>query len=250
MKYYYVYRITNIEKSIHYYGTRTSLMLPKEDLGKHYFSSSSDKDFIKQQKLYPENFKYKIVYIFSNRKNALELEIKLHTKFNVGINESFYNRSKQTSTGWDTTGIKFSDKINKSKGRKGTKRSKETIEKIKKTKLKNPFVHSNETKELLRELGKKGKGSKVSEEGKRNMSNARKGKGASSALLLGIFNNDGKLIFECNGNIDEICKENNMPAGQFRSSYRLNRKVYSGRGSLAQAKEEHKKYHNWYTKII
>jgi len=35
----------------------------------------------------------------------MELEIKFHAKFNVGVNESFYNRAKQTSTGFDRTGI-------------------------------------------------------------------------------------------------------------------------------------------------
>ncbi len=75
-----------------------------EDIGIHYFSSSSDKDFINEQKLNPTSFKYKIVGIFETREQAIKLEIKLHKKFDVGINESFYNKAKQTSIGFDATG--------------------------------------------------------------------------------------------------------------------------------------------------
>lgn len=104
MKYHYTYRITNIVEHKHYYGTRSSKVKPENDLGVKYFSSSKDIDFIKDQKKNPRNYKYKIIKISKTRKEAIELEIKLHNKFNVGVNESFYNRCKQTSSGWDTTG--------------------------------------------------------------------------------------------------------------------------------------------------
>lgn len=100
---HYTYRITNVIQNKHYYGVRTSDN-PAKDLGIKYFSSSKDKDFIKDQKQNPQNYKYKIIRTYKTRKEAIRLEIKLHNKFNVGVNESFYNRSKQTSTGWDTTG--------------------------------------------------------------------------------------------------------------------------------------------------
>ena len=46
----------------------------------------------------------------------MKLEIKLHNKFNVGVNESFYNKVKQTSTGFDTTGrVRTEDEIKKRK---------------------------------------------------------------------------------------------------------------------------------------
>ena len=100
---HYTYRITNIVDNKHYYGVRSSID-PSKDLGIKYFSSSKDKNFIKDQKENPHKYKYKIIRIYNTRKEAIELEIKLHTKFDVGVNESFYNRSKQTSVGWDTTG--------------------------------------------------------------------------------------------------------------------------------------------------
>jgi len=104
MIYYYVYRITNIKYKKHYYGSRSSKKLPEEDIGVYYFSSSKDKEFLKDQKNNPQDYKYKVIKKFRTRKEALKLEIKLHNRFNVGINESFYNKSKQTSSKFDVTG--------------------------------------------------------------------------------------------------------------------------------------------------
>jgi DNA polymerase-1 len=47
--YHYVYRITNVVEGKHYYGKRSSKIGPKLDLGKKYFSSSRDKQFIQDQ---------------------------------------------------------------------------------------------------------------------------------------------------------------------------------------------------------
>lgn len=105
MNFNYVYRITNISIRRSYYGARTSKINPVDDIGIKYFSSSADKEFILDQKDNPQNYKYKVIKICDNREEAISLEIKLHNRFNVGINESFYNRAKQTSTGFDKQGI-------------------------------------------------------------------------------------------------------------------------------------------------
>lgn len=107
--FHYVYRITNLKENKHYYGCRSSKIEPKLDLGVKYFSSSKDKDFIQEQKENKTIFKYKIIKIFDSREEAIKLEIKLHAKFDVGINESFYNKAKQTSTGYDTFGTTKSE---------------------------------------------------------------------------------------------------------------------------------------------
>ena len=60
-KYHYVYRITNTVENKHYYGVRSSKIIPKDDLGKKYFSSSTDKNFMREQKEHPENFKFIIL---------------------------------------------------------------------------------------------------------------------------------------------------------------------------------------------
>ena len=103
--YHYVYRITNTTENKHYYGKRSSKILPEKDLGVKYFSSSRDKLFIEEQKTNPQKYKYKIIKLFKTATEAVEFEIKLHRKFNVGINENFYNKSNQTSSGYDTTGM-------------------------------------------------------------------------------------------------------------------------------------------------
>jgi len=172
-RYHYTYRITNTRLNKHYYGARTTPknkeVLPIDDLGIIYFSSSKDKDFIKDQKENPSDYKYKVIHIFKTRKEAIELEIKLHNKFNVGINESFYNRAKQTSLGFDVTGTTHIV-------------SKTTIQKIKKSwtderKQKNSEfwtgrIHSEESKN---KMSKSQKGKKLSEKTKEKIGLAKKG---------------------------------------------------------------------------
>lgn len=109
-KYHYVYRITNTKLNKHYYGTRTSTIEPIKDLGIKYFSSSHDHDFMNDQKNNPHDYKYIIVSIFNLREEAILFEIKLHNRFNVGINESFYNKVKQNTTKFDFSGKRHSEK--------------------------------------------------------------------------------------------------------------------------------------------
>ena len=92
---FYTYRITNILLNKHYYGMRSCTCSPLEDLGKIYFSSSSDKWFIDDQKENPQNYKYKIVREVKTRQESQDLEIKLHKLFDVGKNKSFFNKAIQ-----------------------------------------------------------------------------------------------------------------------------------------------------------
>lgn len=95
-----VYRITNIVERKHYYGYKScGTRDPKEIIGKTYYSSSSDKEFIEEQKNHPERFRYKIVARFNTKEEAFEREILLHRLFDVGRNLSFYNRSIQKHRG-------------------------------------------------------------------------------------------------------------------------------------------------------
>jgi len=105
-KFHYVYRITNKILNKHYYGIRSSNIEPKLDLGKKYFSSSHDKEFTLDQKLNPLNFKYKIIRNCTSREEAVALEIKLHKKFNVASNETFYNLCNATKFGFTVKGNK------------------------------------------------------------------------------------------------------------------------------------------------
>ena len=104
---HYVYRITNTKLNKHYYGVRSAID-PKLDLGIKYFSSSSDIVFMKDQKIEPLVYKYKILGVYATRAQAIEKEIRLHEKFNVGVNPSFYNKAKQTHRKFDCTGTQLS----------------------------------------------------------------------------------------------------------------------------------------------
>lgn len=105
MKYHYTYRITNIKERMYYYGVHSCNCLPKEDIGVKYWSTSKRDGFVEHQKKNPEQYKYKIIKIFSTRVEAVEHEMFLHKKFDVKIHEKFYNNANQTSTGFDTTGM-------------------------------------------------------------------------------------------------------------------------------------------------
>jgi hypothetical protein len=177
---HYVYRITNILLNKHYYGSRSCKNChPKDDLGIKYFSSSRDKDFIKDQKEHPKNYKYKIIKIFDSRKDALKLEIFLHEKFNVGINEHFYNRSKQTSVGWSTVGILPSEETRKklSDAQKGKNLSEEIRKKISEVQKgeKNHFYGKHHSEETRKKIAEASKNRKHTEESKKKISEAKKG---------------------------------------------------------------------------
>ena len=103
----YVYKITNLKENKFYIGVRKSKINPILDLGIKYFSSSKDLIFIKDQKENPQNYKYEIVKLCKNRKEAISLEVELHEKYNVSTNPNFYNIVNQTNTKFDTTGFIF-----------------------------------------------------------------------------------------------------------------------------------------------
>ncbi len=102
MIYYYVYRITNTVLKKHYYGSRGSKRNPKQDLGFKYLSSSTDLDFLKDQRKNKKDYKYKVIRVFHTREDAVDFEIVLHAKFNVKDNPHFYNASNQTSKKFST----------------------------------------------------------------------------------------------------------------------------------------------------
>ncbi len=155
-KYHYVYRITNTILNKHYYGVRSSKIEPNYDLGVKYFSSSTDKNFVSEQKENKFMFKYKIIKQFNTRKEANQLEIKLHLKFNVGVNESFYNKAIHTSSGFN---------------REGAITSEET-----KSKIRDSNIGKKRTEETKQNISNSKKGRILSEEHKLKISESSKGK--------------------------------------------------------------------------
>jgi hypothetical protein len=151
----YIYSIENIINHKFYIGWRRAKgCLPKNDLGVNYFSSSRDKTFKKDQLENPSHYKYHVLDVFGTVQEAIAFEIELHERYNVGLNQNFYNKSKSTATSFNTTGIVHSsesrEKMRQSKiGEKnpnfGKPRSEETKRKIRESNIgiqageKHPF---------------------------------------------------------------------------------------------------------------
>jgi len=80
-----------------YIGKRQSKVLPCEDIS--YMGSS---------KYVPKNECFKVILSeFTSAIEATNEEIRLHKVYDVGVNPLFYNRAKQTSVKFDTTGMTF-----------------------------------------------------------------------------------------------------------------------------------------------
>ena len=140
MMYHYTYLIENKINSKKYIGVRSCHDDPNTDF---YWSSSIT---LKNEitRVGRNNFKKTIIDIFKTRKEAV---LNL---YNVGIDPEFYNKAKQTSTGFDTTGIS-----SKAKGisRTPEQRQKQSeIMKLKSNGENNAMygkTHSEETKKLI-----------------------------------------------------------------------------------------------------
>lgn len=230
MKYHYVYRISNKVLNKHYYGIRGSAR-PYDDLGVKYFSSSKDKDFIKDQKKNPLNYKYKIIIIYTNRSDAVTLEIKLHNKFDVGVNESFYNCAKQTSIGFDTGGIQYSDaekeKLYKHRFKEFTEEHKEKIRAALKGKKKPPFSESH----------------------KNNIKESRKNQKIANNSVMKIYNENDELAYEVplEENFELFCEKHNLPFRTLKKSYQRNgSKICYSRGMSKKYWDKINQFENWY----
>jgi hypothetical protein len=93
-KHHYVYHSCE-EWGREYIGRRSCDCLPEEDT--KYFGSFRDKTFKPTEKT--------ILFVCETRKEAGEIEIKLHDFFDVAVNLQFANRAKAISTGFDVTGV-------------------------------------------------------------------------------------------------------------------------------------------------
>lgn len=246
-KYHYTYRITNTEERMYYYGVHSCNCLPKEDIGVKYFSSTK-KEFIKDQKENPQNYKYKVLKIFSTRKEAVEHEIFLHNKFNVKCHKQFYNKSNQTSVKFDTTGTKIvhSETRNKkiSLALTGVKHPKERVEKMKNSLLKKyeeGYINPN-------------KGKKASQEVRNKISknHARiSGEDNHMTKTIKIFNSKDELKFISTGSFSKLCKEHNLPENQLVISFKNNGSpIYkSNKGKNGAIKIGFGEYIGWYATI-
>lgn len=111
---HYVYLLIHDQTGLMYIGARSCKGSPEED---SYMSSSS------LGKAYCSNCDKLVLATFTTRAEAVSYEIYLHKLFDVGVNPLFFNKSKQTSSKFDTTGTTVvfteSHRRNLSKASKG-----------------------------------------------------------------------------------------------------------------------------------
>lgn len=231
---HYVYRITNIEDKKHYYGCRTSKQENLlEDL-KQYKSSSTDKIFINEQFVNPDNFKYKIIKKFKNRYDCEIYEAELHKKFNVASSTKFYNKYNARSNTFIRQGSTMSDS------------AKEKISKFQKGKEK--------TKEHCKKISDTMKGRKYSEERKNNISESITGYKNHNAKIIIIFDNFNNPLYITHGNFRKKCKELKLPFTELRKTYNNFSKCYEGNISnnvLSRIKKNgNVKYTGYYARIM
>lgn len=160
--YHCTYWITNTKLQKHYIGVHTSKIPPIHDLGIKYFSSSSDKEFKKDQKSNPQDYEYKIIGLFPSRKEASLNEIELHEVYNVGANPRFYNRAKSTTTGFNTHDMKHTEKTKDKMSDSAKKRPPMTEEHKKNI----SDAKKNPSEETIKRLSESHKGKKASDESK------------------------------------------------------------------------------------
>lgn len=208
--------------------------MPYMDLGIKYFSSSTDSDFINEQSSNPNIFRYKIIKIFTNRNDALELEIRLHNKFDVGQNPLFYNKAKQTSTGFDMTGIPRTKEFKKHISELFTNRF--FSEKTKK------LISDNVT-ELWKndEYVQKQKASRKPSDGIRN----------NNSKPVTIYDNNHQPILSVLFNIKESLDILGMPGTSFQQSLYKNKPLFQSTRKTDIAKIKNKgiyQYKGWYAK--
>jgi len=92
-KYYYVYKVKDNKMNKFYIGVRGSNDIPYDDIGKKYFTSSLNKDFISRMKTTPTDFTFKVIKEFTDWSGALEYEHKLLRKFKANVNKHMYNKA-------------------------------------------------------------------------------------------------------------------------------------------------------------
>ncbi len=114
MEYHYVYLIEEIDTSKKYIGVRTcENRLPVDDIGHHYFSSSTNNEFIANQRKNPLNYRYIVLEELLTRKEAMIYENRIHHEKDVGGNNSYYNRINAPINGFNSKGLVWSDESRK-----------------------------------------------------------------------------------------------------------------------------------------
>lgn len=84
-----------------------------------------------------------------------------------------------------------------------------------------------------------------------NMSKSKLGTktGATNpaAIKINIYDSENNLMYHCNGNFEQVCKENGLPTKALRKSYYNNGKpIYTGNTIKKEVLNQNKYYIKWY----
>lgn len=188
-KYHYTYLIIHKNQDFKYIGVRSCNAHPQYDT--EYWGSS---------KHLPSDVKDThskiILKIFDTRKDALSHEIEMHEANNVVEDSTFYNKAKQKSLSFDTTGFRFNH----------TEEAKQKISNARKGEL-NPYYGKKHSKEIRDKMSQKGRGRKQTKE--HIEKRIKKGKDVYNAKSANVYSFIDDSIIAENICISEWARENN-----------------------------------------
>ncbi len=171
--------------------------------------------------------------MYDKRQSALNLEVKLHAKFDVGFNTHFYNKVKQTSNKFDNTSVMTEEYLrNFSLKRKGKG---------------NPMYGLHLSKEAKDKIRKANTGRVFSDDTRKKMSESAINKNISGrnnprALPANIYDfATNKLVAE-NVIIKNWAKANGFSSSTLYDTAKANRSMPSSRRNPHQHKGVYAKY--------
>ena len=221
-------------------------------LSEGYLGSTSSKkwaDIVKlEQNLHPELYKLKVIYECDTREEAGIMEGIIQKLYNVVLSDKFWNMSI-CSNGHIYTCRKGKIPWNP-KGSTGIY-SEESLKKMSDSKMGIP-LHDEDARKHLSIINK-GElnafyGKHHSEYQKDKWKKDRQGTQSKcdnhNANLIHIYNDEHILKFQCNGDFDTVCFNNNLPCDALRKSYSNGDILYQSKKSHPKGK--YKKYSGWY----
>lgn len=204
---HYVYMLESNDDGRFYVGVRSCKCNPEEDT--KYKSSSKV-----VTKEYLDGCSKTILGTFESRAEAVSCEIYMHEVYDVGRNKRFFNKAKQTSTGFDTSGRQM---------------SREEIERrtsAQYTRYKNsasPLKGRKQSKEHAEKAAKARVGTKRSKETKNKISKKVSGSN-NGAFKPWWYKYEGAYIEVYNKSVSEVAKELGVELhvlkDRFRSEYK------------------------------
>lgn len=189
----YTYIVEDTLTGKKYCGSKYGKDVTPENTTDYFGSPSKDSEYYTIIQTRSHTLVKKIINVFSTKEETIADEIRLHTLYNVAVNEEFYNRTNQQSTGFLCVGgyqLSEETKQRMSDASKGKPKSEEHRQKIAET-IKNLgriYTHSKETR-LKISAARKGKpahnkGKPLSDEHRQKLSAAAKGKTHSAETRL------------------------------------------------------------------